>query len=231
MRLRVAAVVAATILVPPAAHSQNVGQNAGPNTGQDAGPAIPQIQLRGDRFKPLTSEELNAEQRTLVDNVLKGPRGSVAGPFNILLRSPDLGERIQRVGEYVRFRSSLPPRLNEFVILITARAWTGQFEWHDHYARAVKAGLKPEIADDVAVNKRPTEMQPDEEIIYNFTKELLDTHQVSDASFKAVVDKFGERGVVDLMGTIGYYHIMSIMLNVDRYPLPAGASNPLKPLN
>jgi 4-carboxymuconolactone decarboxylase len=192
---------------------------------------LPQFQLRGDRFKPLTAEQLTPEQRQLVENLLSGPRGGLNGPFNILLRSPELGDRLQKVGEYIRFKSSLPPRLNEFAILITARAWSAQYEWLAHYQFAMKAGLAAAVADDVASGKRPAGMQTDEAVVYDFAKELIDTHQVSDAHFKAVVDAFGERGAVDLMGTIGYYHMMSILMNVDRYPLPADVKPPLQALN
>jgi 4-carboxymuconolactone decarboxylase len=187
--------------------------------------------LRGDRFKPLTAEQLTPEQRQLVENLLAGPRGGLSGPFNVLLRSPELGDRLQRVGEYVRFKSSLSPRLNEFAILITARAWSAQYEWLAHHQLAMKAGLAQSVAEDVAAGRRPAGMQPDEAAVYDFTRELMDTHQVGDAHFKAVVDAFGERGAVDLMGTIGYYHVMSILMNVDRYPLPDGEKPPLQPLN
>src|SRR5580704_1311893 len=169
--------------------------------------ALPPLNLRGDRFRPLSAEELTPEQRQLVENLLAGPRAGTNGPFNVLLRSPDLGDRLQKVGEYVRFKSSIPPRLNELAILITARAWTAQYEWLAHYQLAMKAGLSAAVADEVAQGKRPAAMQPDEVAVYDFAKDLVDTHQVTDAHFKAAVDRFGERGVVDLMGTIGYYHV------------------------
>ena len=193
--------------------------------------ALPPLNLRGDRFRPLTADELTPEQRQLVENLLAGPRAGTNGPFNVLLRSPDLGDRLQKVGEYVRFKSSIPPRLNELAILITARAWTAQYEWLAHYRLAMKAGLSATVADELAQGKRPAAMQPDETAVYDFAKDLVDTHQVTDAHFKAAVDTFGERGVVDLMGTIGYYHVMSILLNVDRYPLPPDAKPPLPVLN
>jgi 4-carboxymuconolactone decarboxylase len=188
-------------------------------------------QLRGDRFKPLTADTMTPEQKAMADAVLAGPRASLNGPFNVMLRSPDLGDRLQKVGEYVRFKTSIPPRLNELAILVTARAWTAQYEWYAHYQYAVKAGLPPAVADDIAAGKRPTKMESDEAIVYDFTRELIDTKQVSDANFNAVKDKFGERGVVDLVGLVGYYHIVSMLLNVDRYPLPEGAKPPLPVLN
>jgi 4-carboxymuconolactone decarboxylase len=186
--------------------------------------------LRGDRFKPLTVEEMTPEQKALADNILSGPRGGLNGPFNVMLRSPDLGDRLQKVGEYVRFKTSIPPQLNEMAILITARHWTAQYEWYAHHALALKAGLNPAVIDDIAAGKRPAAMQPDEEIVYNFCHDLLDTKQVSDATFNAVKGKFGERGVVDLIGLMGYYHTVSMLLNVDRYPLPAGAKPELRAL-
>lgn len=195
---------------------------------QDA--KTPDLHLRGDRFKPLTYEQMTPQQKALIDHVLASPRGSTDGPFNIMLRSPEMGDLAQQYGAYMRFHSSLPNKLNEFAILITARSWNAQFEWYAHHQYALKAGLSPAIIEAVAEGKRPSGMQPDEEAIYNFCTELLNTKQVSDATFAAVKDKFGERGVVDLVGVMGYYHLVSALLNVDRYPLPNGAKPELKPL-
>lgn len=187
--------------------------------------------LRGDRFAPLTEAQLTPEQKTLVEHLLSGPRGSLNGPFNVMLRSPDLGDRLQRVGEYVRFKTSIPPRLNELAILVTARHWTAQYEWYAHHELALKAGLSAAVTEEIAAGKRPAALQPDEATVYDFVRELLDTKQVSDAKFNAVKEKFGERGVVDLVGLVGYYETVSMLLNVDRYPLPEGAKTPLMPLN
>jgi 4-carboxymuconolactone decarboxylase len=194
------------------------------------GPKTADLRLRGDRFKPLTYAEMSPEQKTLVDHVLSGPRASMDGPFNVMLRSPEMGDLAQQLGAYVRYHSSLPPRLNEFVILITARSWNAQYEWYVHHQNALQAGLSPALIDAVAVGKRPAAMQPDEEAVYNFCTELLHTRQVSDATFAAAKAKFGERGVVDMTGVIGYYNLVSALLNVDRYPLPEGAQPELKPL-
>jgi 4-carboxymuconolactone decarboxylase len=195
---------------------------------QDA--KAPEFHLRGDRFKPLTYAEMNPQQKTLIEHVLASPRGSTDGPFNIMMRSPEMGDLAQQYGAYMRYHSSLPPKLNEFVILITARSWNAQFEWYAHRSIAQQNGLSPAIIDAIAAGKRPTSMQPDEEAVYNFCTELLNTKQVSDATFAAMKDKFGERGVVDTIGVMGYYHLVSALLNVDRYPLPAGAKPELKPL-
>jgi 4-carboxymuconolactone decarboxylase len=188
------------------------------------------LHLRGDRFKPLVYDQMTPQQKTLVDHVLAGPRTVMDGPFNILMRSPEMGDIVQQYGAFVRFHTSLPSKLNEFAILITARSWNVQEEWHAHHAIALKAGLSPALIDAVANGKRPASMQPDEEAIYNFTTELLNTKQVSDATFAAVKEKFGERGVVDLVGVIGYYEAVAGFLNVDRYPLAEGVTPELKPL-
>jgi len=194
-------------------------------------PVPAELHLRGDRFKPLTASELTPEQKTLVDHLLSGERGTLNGPFNVLLRSPEMGDAAQKLGAYIRFHTTVPTKLNEFAILITARALNVQYEWAAHRKNALQAGLSPAIIDAVAVGKRPSSMQPDEEIIYNFTSELVNTKQVSDSAFSAAVDKFGERTVVDLIGTIGYYHFVSMLLNVDRYPMPEGTQPELKPLH
>jgi len=191
---------------------------------------VPQFQLRGDRFKPLTWEQMTPEQKTMVEHVLGGERGSTNGPYNVLLRSPEMGDLAQKYGAYMRYHSIIPHKLNEFAILITARFWDSQYEWYAHHQYALKAGLAPAVIDAVAAGKRPASMDADEQTVYNFCHELLYNKQVSDATFKAVVDKFGERGAVDLMGVMGYYHLVSMALNVDRYPLPNGAKPELKPL-
>jgi 4-carboxymuconolactone decarboxylase len=193
-------------------------------------PAVTDLHLRGDRFKPLTYGELTPEQKTLVEHLLSGERGTLNGPFNVMLRSPEMGDAAQKLGAYIRFHTTVPAKLNEFAILITARGLNVQYEWAAHHKLALQAGLSPAIIEAVATGKRPPAMQPDEEIVYNFAHELVNTHQVSDSTFHAAVDKFGEHTVVDLIGTIGYYHFVSMMLNVDRYPLPDGAKTELQPL-
>jgi 4-carboxymuconolactone decarboxylase len=198
-------------------------------TAQTPTPA--DLHLRGDRFKPLTAGELTPEQKLLVEHLLSSERASLNGPFNVLLRSPEMGDLAQKLGAYIRFHTTVPVKLNEFAILITARALNVQYEWIAHHKYALQAGLSPAVIDAVAVGKRPPAMQPDEEIVYNFTTELVNTKQVSDSAYHAAVDKFGERTVVDLIGVIGYYHFVSMLLNVDRYPLPEGAQPELKPLH
>ena len=189
------------------------------------------LRLRGDRFKALTYDEMTPAQKTMVDHLLSGPRAGADGPFNVLLRSPEMGDLAQQFGAAVRFNSSVPRKLNEMAIIMTARYWTSQYEWQAHHRAALQAGLSPTIADAIAQGKRPTGMQKDEEAVYNFCSELLNTKQVSDVTYNAARDAFGERGVVDLIGVMGWYHTVAMLLNTDRYPLPEGTQPELKPLN
>ena len=182
------------------------------------------------RFKPLAENDMTDAQRKVYKEIASGPRGGVRGPFNALLRSPELADRAQKFGEYVRFQSSLPERLKEFAILITARHWTAQYEWHAHHALALKAGLSPQLAADLARGMRPAGMKGDEAAVYDFCSELQEKKSVGDSAFKAVADQFGERGVVDLIAVTGYYTLVSMVLNVDRHPIPGGAPAPLPAL-
>ena len=189
------------------------------------------LRMRGDRFKPLTYDEMTPAQKTMIEHLLAGPRAGANGPFNVLLRSPEIGDLGQQFGASTRFKSSLPQRLYELAILVTARHWTSQYEWQAHHRSALQAGLSPAIADAIAQGKRPAVMQKDEEAVYNFSSELLNTKQVSDATFGAVKSALGERGVVDLVAVMGWYGTVSMLLNVDRYPIAEGTQPELKPLN
>ncbi len=190
------------------------------------------VQTPAPRFKPLVESAMSEAQLKAVREVASGPRGQLNpdGPSALLLRSPDLMSRTQKVGEYLRFNSSLPRRLNEFAILITARQWNAQLEWFVHQPLAVKAGVAPTVTADLAQGRHPAGMAEDEEIVYQFCKEVHETKTVSDSVFKAAVDKFGERGVIDLIGLTGYYTMLAMVLNVARQPLPDGAPPPLPTL-
>lgn len=190
----------------------------------------PDLHLRGDRFRPLTYAELTPEQKTLAEHVMSGERGGLNGPFNVYMRSPEMGDLAQKLGAYTRFHTSVPKKLNELAIIITARFWSSQYEWLAHRKNAADAGLSPEIIDAVATGKRPKSMQPDEEAVYTFCTELLDSRQVTDKTFAAAKSALGEQGVVDLIAVMGYYDIVSMALNVDRYPLSEGSKPELKPL-
>jgi 4-carboxymuconolactone decarboxylase len=191
-------------------------------------PDTSNLNLVGDRFKPLTWDQMNPEQKAMTTNLLTGPRRGLGGPFNVLLRSPEMGDLAQKLGEYARFRPAVPAKLRELAIIVTARHWTAHYEWYAHRRAAAQEGLREDIITAIANRKRPTGMQPDEEVVYNFANELLETKQVSDATFKAVVDRYGEKGAVDIIGVMGYYQMVSMLLNVDRYPLPNNAPSELK---
>ena len=189
------------------------------------------LKFRGDRFKPLTWDEMSPAQRQMVEDLVSGPRSGADGPFNVLLRSPEMGNLAQKFGAATRFNQSMPRKLNEMAIIITGRYWTAQYEWIAHKRAALAAGLDPAIVDAIQNGRRPAAMAKDEEAVYTFCNELLKTKQVSDATFAAAKNAVGEKGVVDLIGVMGWYQTVSMLLNVDRYPLPAGAQPELKAPN
>ncbi len=182
-----------------------------------------------ERFGPIAPERMTPEQARMVEGIAAGPRkGELRGPFKALLRSPVLGDRVQRVGAYIRFESSIPAALNEMAILIAGRKWNAQYEFYAHRQLGLAAGLRPAIADAIAQHRRPEPMDADETVVWEFCTELLETTQVSDARFQAVADRFGEQGVIDLVGAVGYYSMVSMLLNVARVPLPEGEPPPLQ---
>jgi 4-carboxymuconolactone decarboxylase len=162
----------------------------------------------------------------MVDDLLSGSRTSLGGPFNVLLRSPEMGNLAQNLGEYLRFRTSVPKRLNEMAILLTAKWWSSQYEWHAHKPLALDAGLSAAVIDDIQAGRRPSAMKADEAVVYDFSMELREKRRISDRTFDAAVKLLGEKGVTDLIAAMGYYDLVSMVLNVDRYPLPAGAPLP-----
>ena len=198
---------------------------------QAQAPATRDLNLRGDRFKPLIYDQLTPEQKTLVEHLFAGERGGMNGPFNVLLRSSEMGDQAQKLGAQLRFHSSLNARQRELAIIMTARAWTAQYEWYAHSRSALQAGISKAAVDAIASGKRPSNLPADEQVVYNFCDELIRTHQVSDTAFHAAVEKLGERGVVDMTALVGYYHLVSMLLNIDRYPLPDNATAELKPLS
>src|SRR5215216_356521 len=184
------------------------------------------LDLHGDRFKPLTWEQLNPAQKTMVNDLLAGKRTSLGGPFNVLLRSPEMGNLAQKLGEYVRFKSAVPRKLNEMAIIMTARSWSSGYEWTAHKTAAQQAGLNDAIIDAIQAGRRPAMMQKDEAVVYDFCSELRERRRVSDATYKAALDLLGEQGVVDVIAAMGYYDLVAMALNVDRYPLPDGTPAP-----
>lgn len=178
------------------------------------------IKFAEDRMPFISNDKMSDAQRNAVAELVSGPRGAISGPFWPLLRSPELMSRLQKTGEYLRYHSVLGSRLNELVILIVARQWTQQYEWFMHYPLALKAGLKPEIAQAIAEGRRPADMAEDEEIVLDFCDELYRTRGVSDVTYDRAVKKLGEQGVIDMLGVNGYYSILAMVLNVSRTPLP-----------
>jgi 4-carboxymuconolactone decarboxylase len=183
-----------------------------------------------ERLPLRAPEEMTSRQREVAAAISGGPRGGLRGPFQAWLRSPEVADRFQKVGEYVRFNSTIPPALNELAILVTAREWTAQYEWYAHHALAMKAGLPPAIAEAIARGERPEGMDADQRAVYDFATELHRERSVSDAAYAAVMERFGEQGVVDLIAACGYYVAVAMTLNVSRVPLPEGVAPPLAPL-
>ena len=188
------------------------------------------LKLVGDRFKPLKYDEMTPAQKTMVEHMLAGERGGMGGPFNVLLRSPEMGDLGQQLGAQMRFHNSLPDNVRETVIILTGRWWMAQYEWTAHKRLALQVGVNPSVIDAIATGRRPAGMDPKTEAAYNFITELYKTRQVSDATFQAAKAQFGERGVVDMIGLSGWYDIVCKALDVDRYPLADGAQPELKPL-
>jgi 4-carboxymuconolactone decarboxylase len=180
-----------------------------------------------DRMPPIPTSKMTDAQKKVAEELIAGRRGALVGPFIPLLRSPEFMSRLQKMGDYLRYDSSLGPKLNEFVILLTARQWTQQFEWNTHYPMAVKAGVKPELLAAVAEGRHPTGMAEDEETVYDFFTELRQNQSVSDATYARAVKRFGEQGVVDMAGVIGYYSMLGMIMNTARTPLAPERTPPL----
>jgi 4-carboxymuconolactone decarboxylase len=186
------------------------------------------LALTGERFAEIPLDKMTPAQRTVAEAIMSGPRGRMSGPFNAWLRSPELADRLQKVGEYVRFNTSLDKRLNEMAIIMTAQFWGSQYEWYAHTPLAIKAGLDPETIAALGAGKKPEKMKDDEAIVWEFTTQLRRDHGVDDATYAKAVDKFGEPGVMDLVAVNGYYDVVSMTLNVAHVAPPSGAELPFK---
>ena len=182
--------------------------------------------LAAERFPDIPPAQMTPEQKAIMDAITSGPRKSASGPFKTWLVSPALADRLQKVGEYVRFQSSLPNRLSEFAILLTGRAWNSHFEWAYHYPLALRAGVESSVLADLAAGGAPAGMSPDEALVYRFSDELRRDKVVSDATFAATEQRFGKRGVVDLIAVAGYYDTVCMTLNVAQVPVPADSQAP-----
>jgi 4-carboxymuconolactone decarboxylase len=187
--------------------------------------AMPHVSRAEDaaRFAPLKPEELTPPQKAWADMIAPPPRNAriTNPPYRAYVRNPDLAPRLSALSDYLRWNTSLPPRLSEFAILLTARQWTAQYEWFAHYPLALKGGLDPKILGDIAAGRRPENMKDDEAALYDLVMALYRDKQVSDAVYGAAREKFGERGIMDIIGIIGYYDMVSMTL----ITMQAGAPN------
>lgn len=183
-----------------------------------------------DRMPAIPTERMTDAQKKVAADIIAGPRGKVEGPYWPIIRSPGLAESIQKVGEYYRYRCALDRKLNEMAALIAARAWTQQFEWDVHILQALDAGMTTEVANAIAEGRRPSKMSDDEAVLYDFVTEVLVTKGASDTTYAAAVAKFGESGVVDILGIVGYYTTLAMIMNVARTPMLEGRPHPLVPL-
>jgi 4-carboxymuconolactone decarboxylase len=176
-----------------------------------------------DRMPPIPAEKQTPEQRKAAEAFRANRKQDVFGPFVPLHRSPEVMLRAMAMGDYLRYRTVFPTKLNEFIILLTARHFTQQYEWYVHYPIAVKEGLARDVADAIADGRRPSGMSADEELIHDFCTELLQHHSVSDPTYARSVARFGEQGTIEMVGVVAYYTFQSMVLNTARTPVPAGA--------
>ena len=175
------------------------------------------------RYEQLDESRLDETQRRIWNDCKAGPRGSVPPPVHVWLKSPGLADNAHRLGAHVRFGTDFSQKLTEIAILMTARYWTAQFEWAAHVRLALNAGLPQHAIDAIAERKTPKFDEPDEQLVYDFCRDYYEDHRVSDATYERVVKRWGDKGIVDLAGLIGYYSFVSVTLNVFEVPTPPGA--------
>jgi 4-carboxymuconolactone decarboxylase len=181
------------------------------------------------RFRQLTMRQLDDGQRPLGEAIMRISAVGIAGPYNPMLRSPVFGQRLFDLLDYLRWHSSVPMRLNEFAILITARLWRSQVMWYAHDPLAVQAGLSPNIITDLKANRRPAAMREDEAAVYDFVMELSTQHAVADETFARAKTVLGEQQVVDLTGVTGTYVSVAMLLAIAQEGVPPGKEAPFKP--
>jgi 4-carboxymuconolactone decarboxylase len=185
--------------------------------------------MSSPRFELLTAETLKPEQQALADQIMKVSSIGLGGPYNPMLRSPVMAKAMFDLMAYLRWKTSVPLRLNEFAILIIARQWRSQVEWYAHAPIALRSGLAQNVIDELKTNKRPTSMQADEATVYDFVSELTLQHRVSDATFARTKDILGEQGAVDLTVVTGTYVTVAMLLVMAEQSVPAGKEEPFKP--
>lgn len=179
---------------------------------------LPEVALAQDRLPPISPDQYSEEQQKAAAEFLAARKVPVFGPFEPLMRSPEVMNKARAMGDYLRYHSAIGNRLSELAILVTAREWSQDYEWSLHEPIAVKAGIKPDIAEAIADGRRPEGMSEDEEIVYEFSTELYRNKRVSDRTYERALKRFGDRGVIDLASIDGYYAMLAMVLNVSRTP-------------
>ena len=182
-----------------------------------------------DRMPPIPKDQWTSSQQKAAVEFAAMRGQEVFGPFAVMLRSPEVMLRAAAMGDYMRYRTSLPPALNELIILLVARHWSQPFEWYVHQPMALKAGLAPQIVAAVSKGRRPDALSSDESIVYEFATELLRLQNVSDATYARAIARFGEHGVIDMIGVAGYYSFLSMMMNTARTAVPVDSEVPPLP--
>jgi 4-carboxymuconolactone decarboxylase len=206
-----------------------------PTPAQTAGrPTLEQLRqsvsrLRGNRIEtPNNYDKLTPQQKAYVESILSGPRSDISGPLGVMMVTPELGDLTQKAVAYARFAgregfSSVPPKLNELAILVVAKHWSAEYVWNAHHTAAVRLGIPSEVVEAIRVGKRPSVMERDVEAVYNFATEFMARREVGDTTLAAVKNVLGgDRGAVDLVGTMGLYQISSMMVSMDQTPLAPG---------
>lgn len=181
------------------------------------------------RIPLFSPDDMTPEQQAVYEKIVSGPRTTVVGPLRAALHRPELADRWQQLGEILRFDTSLPTRLNELAILVTARRWNAQLEWHIHATAGRKAGLDPRIIEQIRLAHPPTFDADDEHDVYEFARTLQQHGNVPEHVYQAVWARWGTEGVVELSSVVGYYSLVAMTLNVHHVPLPDGAAPPLSP--
>jgi 4-carboxymuconolactone decarboxylase len=182
-----------------------------------------------ERLPTIPPAQYTAEQKQAAADFEAARKVPVFGPFEPLMYSPQVMSQARAMGDYLRYKSAIGNTLSELAILLTAREWTQDYEWSVHYPIALKAGIRQQLADAIATGRRPVAMSPDEQIVFDYTRELLRSKQVSDATFERAKLRFGAKGVVDLTGIVGYYTFLAMQLNAAQYPAPMDAGK-LRPM-
>jgi 4-carboxymuconolactone decarboxylase len=190
---------------------------------------MPAKKLSPPRLPAIPDDELTSEQRALIDAIRSGPRGratEMRGPFAVFLHAPAYGELAQRLGGFCRLKTQVPPRLSEFAILLTAKRWRAQYEWHAHVPHAERAGVTPQTIKALHAGRAPKSAPADERIVHDFVKELYGRKRVSDKTYARLHAVLGDQGIIELVGILGYYAMIAMLLDAFRMPVPPGAPIP-----